>query len=38
VPGECIINGYNPEGLKMRVHGIGEQLELLGRVLQTDPH
>jgi hypothetical protein len=30
-------DGY-PEGLKMRVHGIGEQLELLGRVLQTDPH
>lgn len=23
----------NPEGPKMRVHGIGEQLELLGRVL-----
>lgn len=26
----------NPEGPKMRVHGIGEQLELLGRVLQKD--
>ena len=26
----------NPEGPQMRVHGIGEQLDLLGRVLQKD--
>ena len=26
----------NPDGPKMRVHGIGEQRELLGRVLQED--
>lgn len=25
----------NPEDPKMRVHGIGKQLDLLGRVLQT---
>ena len=28
----------NPEGPKMRVHGIGKQLDLLGRVLQDAPH
>ena len=27
----------NPEGPQMRVHGIGKQLDLLGRVLQKDP-
>jgi hypothetical protein len=26
----------NPEGPPMRVHGIGEQLDLQGRVLQKD--
>ena len=26
----------NPEGPQMRVHGIGKQLDLLGRVLQKD--
>jgi hypothetical protein len=26
----------NPEGPRMRVHGIGKQLDLLGRVLQKD--
>jgi uncharacterized protein YndB with AHSA1/START domain len=26
----------NPEGPQMRVHGIGKQLDLLGRVLQQD--
>jgi hypothetical protein len=26
----------NPEGPQMRVHGIGEQLDLLGRVMEKD--
>ena len=26
----------NPDGPQMRVHAIGEQLDLLGRVLQKD--
>ena len=26
----------NPEAPQMRVHGIGEQLDLLGQVLQKD--
>jgi hypothetical protein len=28
----------NPEGPQMRVHGIGKQLDLLGRVLQKDQY
>jgi hypothetical protein len=28
----------NPEGPRLRVHGIGKQLDLLGQVLQKDQH
>jgi hypothetical protein len=33
-----IVPDSNPDGPQMRVHGIGEQLDLLGRVLQKDQH